>query len=433
MLRGAAATPPDRLVIGRWQGLHGSLWDYTIDPSAAITSNGQYATYWNPAALAPGQSRTYTTYYGLGDVTVDLVPPLALGLSGPTSLSAARRGFPEPLRHHGYRLQQDCHAARDVRATLNLPAGLSARESTVSPIGDLPAGSGERVVSWTVTAAPQNRATTLNYSVTVATTGAAPKTLSRALQVPATTSATDCSHPFFIGLRGSGEENRNNPNSPTTPTGMGRTINFLYLDVQTKLGRPLDKIDRNDQINNYDAVPVGPEALLHYKQSGGGGTKLALDQLRARIAKCKTATKVVMAGYLQGAQAVSDALRQMTSDQRKTVVGVVMFGNPLHTPFLNGDAGPNHAGIGLFAPVGPLPDGLPKRMQDYCYWNDPVCGGGPVPDSLFNLLPKIQFGSLAVIATELGACKLQKITCTHSNYLGSNEDAAAAFLVSKLK
>ncbi len=101
VLRGASATPPDRLVIGQWGGLRGSPWDYTVNPAGAITGDSAYATYWNPAALTAGESRTYTTYYGLGDVSVDLAPPVALGVSGPTSLNATGSGSERPEPVHG--------------------------------------------------------------------------------------------------------------------------------------------------------------------------------------------------------------------------------------------------------------------------------------------------------------------------------------------
>lgn len=189
VLSGAAATPPDRLVIGQWRGLHDSPWDYTTTPDAPITGDSAYAAYWTPAALAAGQSRTYTTYYGLGDVTVDLTPPVALGVDGPTALSASGAGYtPNPFVVTATLSNETATPASDVRATLNLPAGLTAREATTRVVGDLPVGSGERIVSWTVTAAPQTRATTLDYSVTATTTGVAPKTVRRSLAVPASVS-----------------------------------------------------------------------------------------------------------------------------------------------------------------------------------------------------------------------------------------------------
>jgi hypothetical protein len=61
-LRGAGATPPDRLVMARWPSISGTYYDYTIDPNASFANDSAYAVYWNPTALAPGDARTYVTF-----------------------------------------------------------------------------------------------------------------------------------------------------------------------------------------------------------------------------------------------------------------------------------------------------------------------------------------------------------------------------------
>jgi hypothetical protein len=71
ILVGPGATPPDRLVLARWgrfeqgDGIRFHAWDYTIDPAADLTLDSAVAMYWNPQDLAPGASRTVTTFYGL--------------------------------------------------------------------------------------------------------------------------------------------------------------------------------------------------------------------------------------------------------------------------------------------------------------------------------------------------------------------------------
>lgn len=71
ILVGPGSTPPDRLVLARWgrfeqeDGIRFHAWDYTVDPSAGLTLDSAVAMYWNPRDLAPGASRTVTTFYGL--------------------------------------------------------------------------------------------------------------------------------------------------------------------------------------------------------------------------------------------------------------------------------------------------------------------------------------------------------------------------------
>jgi hypothetical protein len=185
-LRGADATPPDRLVIAAWPSIYPSSWDYTITPGAPITSDSAYAAYWNPAALAPGASRTFVTYYGLADVTVDLTPPLALGLTGPASLTAAGTGYsPHPFSVVATVSDDGTAPVDGASVTLHLPAGLHTADPATVSLGTVSPGDPEQLVTWHVTADPQSAATTFTYSVTATGSNTTSKTLSRQVAVPA--------------------------------------------------------------------------------------------------------------------------------------------------------------------------------------------------------------------------------------------------------
>lgn len=78
-LRGADATPPDRLVISAWCEENAG-WDYYRDLGgddhpldrcgvAGQTPDSAVALYFDPQALAPGEQRTVVTYYGLGGIS----------------------------------------------------------------------------------------------------------------------------------------------------------------------------------------------------------------------------------------------------------------------------------------------------------------------------------------------------------------------------
>ncbi len=207
VLRGASATPPDRLVIAAWPSIFDTQWDYTVDPARAITSDSAYATYWNPAPLPPGGSRTYTTYYGLADVTVDLTPPLALGLSGPAALTADGQAYsPNPFTVTATVANSGTVTATDVRLTLNLPAGLHTSDPTTVAIGDLAAGGPEHPVTWSVRADPAAAATTRTYSVTAtAGNGVEAKTLSRDIFLPGIL------QPHYVALGDSYSSGEGNP------------------------------------------------------------------------------------------------------------------------------------------------------------------------------------------------------------------------------
>lgn len=85
------ANPPDKVQFGRWGSMHGTPWNYTITPG---NSNGDSAVtaIWNEEELAPGATVTFKTYYGLSELTQDLLPPLALSVYGDSTVNI---GVPE--------------------------------------------------------------------------------------------------------------------------------------------------------------------------------------------------------------------------------------------------------------------------------------------------------------------------------------------------
>jgi len=189
-LRGADATPPDRLVVAAWPSIYGTPWDYTTTAGQPITGDSAYATYWNPQALAPGSSRTYVTYYGLANVTVDLTPPIALGLTGPASLAVAGTNYsPNPFSVVATVSDDGTAPVDGATITLHLPAGLHTSDPATVSLGTLNPGDPEQLVTWHVTADPQATATTLTYSVTASGSNTGSKTLSRQIALPALASA----------------------------------------------------------------------------------------------------------------------------------------------------------------------------------------------------------------------------------------------------
>jgi len=189
-LKSGGATVPDRLVLAAWPRIDGTAYDFTPDPSVDFSPSGYhdsaYAVYWNPAALAPGASRTFATLYGLAQENVDLQPPLALGVSGPAALSTTNGQYsPNPFNVVATIYDNGTAPATGVQLTLNLPTGLSlAGDAATQTVGDLAVGQ-KRQVSWSVQAAPASSPTTLTYGVTASATNTSSKTVQRQISVPA--------------------------------------------------------------------------------------------------------------------------------------------------------------------------------------------------------------------------------------------------------
>ncbi len=190
-VKSGGATAPDRLVLARWPGIVSTAYDYTINPNLSLTSDSAYGLYWNPSTLAPGSSRTYVSFYGLSNLQVDLQPPLALGVTGPATLSVVNGQYsPNPFDVVGTVLNNGTATATNVQLGISLPTGLSlATGNAVVAVGDLGVGQ-ERQVSWKVMAAPLNSNTTLTYSITASASNAQSKTVQKQISVPALTSTT---------------------------------------------------------------------------------------------------------------------------------------------------------------------------------------------------------------------------------------------------
>jgi len=71
-LSGNGATRPDRFVIADWSETRSGAWDYTVDMSDPVTNDSAVLLYYNPVTLGPGQAKTYRTYYGIAETTVQL-------------------------------------------------------------------------------------------------------------------------------------------------------------------------------------------------------------------------------------------------------------------------------------------------------------------------------------------------------------------------
>lgn len=175
-LIGGAATKPDRFVISAWPNIEGTQWDYTINPSQVVTNDSAATMWWNPGTLAPGESRDYVTYYGLGTVsgTADL------SVTGPASLTPVVGGWsPNPFDVTTYVANNTGADMNNVDVTLSLPSGLALAggETATHTIASIPAGSTGQS-TWSVQALSEGDWT---YSVT-----GIGQTVNRTISVPHT-------------------------------------------------------------------------------------------------------------------------------------------------------------------------------------------------------------------------------------------------------
>ncbi|MGN7454665.1 S-layer homology domain-containing protein [Paenibacillus pasadenensis] len=66
----------DEMVVGHWNGLANTKWDYEVHPNLDFTrdtndygsADSAVAFYWNPDAIDPGRMQSFETIYGLGEI-----------------------------------------------------------------------------------------------------------------------------------------------------------------------------------------------------------------------------------------------------------------------------------------------------------------------------------------------------------------------------
>ncbi len=179
------SNPPDVFQIARWPGIVGTAWNYVTSTSRSITSDSAYAVTWNERQLAPGESISYTTAIGQGQLSADTTPPLSVGLSGPARVKFVNGVYANnPFNFVGTIRNSSSVTATGVVVSLALPPQLALSNAVATPLsfslGTLSPGA-ERQVSWNVAATLQQFDTTVQYSMAVTSTNAGTKNLNRAL------------------------------------------------------------------------------------------------------------------------------------------------------------------------------------------------------------------------------------------------------------
>ena len=191
-----------------------------------------------------------------------------------------------------------------------------------------------------------------------------------------------CPDVHWIGAAGSGERAGADL---TTYNGMGRVINASLSDLSSQLQH--DGRTMTAEAVDYPAVPVpddngGVGAWLGFMGSVDAGAKALGEQYATFVAQCPT-SKVVLAGYSQGAMVVHRNLAALSASPNLTAVLLIADGDRRpDDPTLNlGTAsGIPERGKGVaqdwpilaHAPAALTPE-LGARTISVCNLNDAVC------------------------------------------------------------
>ena len=170
-----------------------------------------------------------------------------------------------------------------------------------------------------------------------------------------TTNPAECDDVYFVGVRGSGEEQDNTleqyesstfdpvytkdsgPNARTT--GMGEPVKAVFdeLHHQGEAGTP-DISSMQARAIRYPAIPVNLLDLTYidrYQRSVAVGADNLAKELRLITSHCHQAS-VVLAGYSQGADVINKAMgnahRSAETSLFTQVKKIVVIGDPSHQP-----------------------------------------------------------------------------------------------------
>lgn len=202
---GAVNPLPDKFQIAAWPNVYGTAFDYTVDPTHAITSDSCYNVFWTSHDLAGGQNITFGTYYGLGGINVDTQPPLVTALTAPSALECINSLYtPNPFTISLYVSNTApgvTVTVTGITATLALPAGLGLASGTLAQTIPDEAPGDSKLVSWQVRADGSSTGP-LFYSIDLNSTNAGNKTLTKSVTVPVGC-LTNCPSITILSVNGS--------------------------------------------------------------------------------------------------------------------------------------------------------------------------------------------------------------------------------------
>lgn len=181
---------PDKVQFADWTKVSDIYWNCIMEDGRRITGDSAVTMEFNEKPLAPRETRSYVTYYGLSAFAAqDLRPPLAIGVFAPRELGVRRGQYlPNPFTVTAHIENVGTGDAINSKAVIELPQGISlAGESTAEV--DLGTISKNQVkqVTWQVQVPDQAEATSFNYSIVATADNTDTKSINLSVDVPVMT------------------------------------------------------------------------------------------------------------------------------------------------------------------------------------------------------------------------------------------------------
>lgn len=159
-LKGGDATTPDKFALCDWGDSSSTLWDYSTTEGKSVQGDSSVLIWWNPVNLAAGQTKQFSTYYGLGTISGSS----DISVTGPAQLNISNNKWdPNPFVVTAYINNKTGNTLTNVPVDIILPDGLVLQqgENAQKVIPSI-ANNADGQVSWNVLA---QRAGTFEYTV----------------------------------------------------------------------------------------------------------------------------------------------------------------------------------------------------------------------------------------------------------------------------
>lgn len=164
-----ATDRPDRVYFGSYGSLCGS---YTLTPPVAVDScnyDSAVSAAWFEKELAPGESRTYTTWLGVGEMSQEVNKDVTLSVNAALegTISNNHQGY-ESVEVVSYVQNNGTTSLTGLKAEVILPEGLALQEGeqSVQTLDSLD-NNGTTTATWHLISQPAETGASYNYTINI--------------------------------------------------------------------------------------------------------------------------------------------------------------------------------------------------------------------------------------------------------------------------
>lgn len=170
---------PDKMIIGHWQGISETTWDYEINKDRNFTIESEYgkkdtaiALYWEPKDIEAGEVKYIETYYGIGEIPKkEYTYNVQLSSISKLTVNDSYDGYNEKEFIITAYIENNLPSSEevyDVTATLDFEDGIELVEGDdKTKVKRLLKKNGQYAFTWKVKATPQNMYKMIKYRVDI--------------------------------------------------------------------------------------------------------------------------------------------------------------------------------------------------------------------------------------------------------------------------